>query len=88
MARSRTARLKRELKLHLADPSMVMPQLKTFKAKNPHIPKLESYHTPAPDSWWDLWPKLSWEEGQHIKSAINPRRPMVWADKADDPEVG
>ena len=62
------------------------PPTKKFKAKHSFIPNLTDYSVPAPDTWWDLWPKVTWEEGQYTKSPINPRRLMIWVDRADDPE--
>ena len=61
-------------------------QMKIFKAKHPNIPKLKDYSKSAPNSWWAHWPTLSWDEGRVIKSKINPRKLMIWADYANDPE--
>ena len=47
------------------------PPKKKFKPKQ-DIPKLVSYRIKPGDSYWDSWPKLSWSEGQNVKSKIDP----------------
>ena len=47
------------------------PPLKKFKSKH-DLPKLVSYKGSAPESYWEKWPKLNWQEGKRIKSQIDP----------------
>ena len=74
-------------RLSLEDPPPPLMCLKTFKAENPEVPKLDSYSNPPPEGWWEKWPKLSWEEGKLQKSNVNPDRMISWADKAAHPDM-
>ena len=47
------------------------PELKKFKSKH-NLPRLASYKGSASESYWEMWPRLEWEEGKRIKSSINP----------------
>ena len=45
------------------------PPQKKFKSKM-NLPKLDNYRKAPSAHYWDMWPKLSWQEGQSIKSTI------------------
>ena len=79
--------LKKEFIQFLDQPCLELVPKKVFKAKH-GIPPLLDYSVLAPDSWWDFWPSLSWEEGKVIRSSINPVKMVSWARKADYPDMG
>ena len=45
------------------------PPKKKFKSKH-NLPRLVSYQKTPDISYWEAWPKLSWEKGRTIKSKI------------------
>ena len=71
----------------LKEPVLKLVPPKVFKSKH-RIPLLLDYSAPAPDSWWEFWPSLSWEEAKLIRSPINPIKMVEWARRADHPDMG
>ena len=59
-----------------------------FIPKHKEIPLLLDYSGSAPDSWWQHWPKLSWEDGRMIRSSISPVKMVSWALKSNHPDMG
>lgn len=81
------ARLMEEFEAHLDRREPELKSLKMFKPKHPNIPRLIDYSKSAPVTWWNYWPSLSWEEGRMLKSGINPRKMVMWADRANHPDM-
>ena len=79
--------LKSEFNKFLLKPILRIPHKKSFQPKH-KIPLLLDYSVPAPNSWWEHWPSLSWEEGKQVKSNINPVRLVTWARRTDHPDMG
>ena len=65
-----------------------LPPKKVFIQKHKEIPLLLDYSGKAPASWWQHWPKLSWEESRQEKSTIDPRKMIAWAMRANHPYMG
>ena len=79
--------LEGELSIHINQKRDELPKhAKAFTPKYPYIPKLQDYSRAAQNSWWRHWPTLSWDDGKLLKSTINSRKLMIWADCANDPE--
>ena len=66
---------------------MTQPPKKVFVSKF-RIPVLLDYSRPAPESWWEHWPSLSWEEAKRLKSTINLYKMLKWAQQAGHPDLG
>lgn len=77
-----------QFEAYMTMPVPALQPKKVFKVKNPAVYYLEDYSKTAPLDWWKKWPSLSWEEGQLIKSDIKPRKMVMWADKANHPDMG
>ena len=65
-------RLRRDFEVHLIKPMLNVIPKEIFIRKH-SIPPLLDYSLPAPECWWECWPKLTWEDGKKIKSNINPQ---------------
>ena len=76
-----------QFEMHLAKPPPSLQPLKVFTPKNPNIPKLEDYSRLPPKEWWEHWPSMTWEEGRRVKSPINPNKMVMWASKANHPDM-
>ena len=64
-----------------------MATKKVFESKH-GTPRLLDYSALAPDSWWQFWPSLKWEEAKHLKSSINSLKMVEWAQRAGHPDLG
>jgi hypothetical protein len=77
-----------EFRVFVEKPVMEQAPKKVFSQAHKEIPLLLDYSGVAPESWWRHWPSLSWEEGRHIESSINPVRMVTWARRAGHPDMG
>ena len=65
----------------LSKPEPTEGSKKTFTSKH-NTPLLLDYSVPAPESWWQHWPTLTWQDGKVMKSCIDPVKMLGWARKA------
>ena len=71
----------------LSKPEPTEGSKKTFTSKH-NTPLLLDYSVPAPESWWQHWPTLTWQDGKVMKSCIDPVKMLGWARKAGHPDLG
>ena len=65
----------------MSAPVIQLQPKKVFVAKHGEIPLLLDYSR-APESWWEHWLQLTWEQGKLLKSPIHPGKMVAWARKA------
>ena len=80
-------RLDQEWTWFLGKPEPAESPKKLFISKH-KTPLLLDYSLKAPESWWEDWPTLNWQDAKGMKSSIDPVKMLGWARKAGHPDLG
>jgi len=81
-------RLLAELGTHMEGPILLRGPPKVFTPTHPKVLPLLDYSGDAPASWWEHWPRLTWEQGRLLRSPISPAKLLAWARRAEHPDIG